>query len=217
MTKRTPTVVRRPLSRDIVLSAALKLVDAEGLEALSMRRLGKELGVEAMSLYNHVPSKSALLDGLIEQAIARLEPPDPDKEWPEQVRQMAHSYRAMANRHPHIVQLIAARPFNTPNALEPLERALALFRGAGFDEPSSLHAFRTVASFATGYTLAETEGFFGEHVPSDTSEVLRPEDLDPERFPHLVQLLPTIARCDHNDEFDYALDVIIEGLRSKLG
>ena len=216
MTKRAPSVVRRPLSRDVVLAAALKLVDTEGLEALSMRRLGKELGVEAMSLYNHVPSKSALLDGLIEHAIAHLEPPDPDKAWPDQVRQMAHSYRAMGNRHPHMVSLIATRPFNTPNALEPLERALALFRSAGFDEPSALHAFRTVASFATGYTLAETEGFFGEHVPADTSDVLHPKDLDPDRFPNLVQVLPTIGRCDHDEEFDFALDVIIEGLRSKL-
>ena len=216
MTKRTPSVVRRPLSRDLVLSVALKLVDSEGLEALSMRRLGKELGVEAMSLYNHVPSKSALLDGLVERAIAHLEPPDPNAEWTEQVREMAHSYRAMANAHPHIVSLIATRPFNTPNALEPLERALALFRKAGFDESAALHAFRTVASFATGYTLAETEGFFGEHVPSDASEVLHPKDLDPERFPNLVGLLPTIARCDHDQEFDFALDVIIEGLRARL-
>ena len=217
MTKPPPSVVRRPLSRDIVLRTALKLVDSEGLEALSMRRLGKELGVEAMSLYNHVPNKSALLDGLVELAIAHLEAPDPDKDWPDQVREMAHSYRAMANAHPHMLSLIATRPFNTPNALKPLERALGLFRKAGFDETSALHAFRTVASFATGYTLAETEGFFGEHVPSDASEVLQPKDLDADRFPNLVQLLPTIARCDHDEEFDFALDVIIEGLRSRLG
>ena len=216
MTKRDPSVVRRPLTREVILEAALQLVDREGLDALSMRRLGKELGVEAMSLYNHVPSKAALLDGLIEHALAHLEPGDPTKEWPARVRDMARSYRAMANAHPHMVSLIATRPFNTPSALEPLERALGVFRSAGFDEASSIHAFRTVASFATGYTLAETEGFFGEHTPSDTDEVLKLQELDTGRFPNLLELLPTIAACDHDEEFDFALDVIIEGLRAKL-
>lgn len=181
-----------------------------------MRRLGKELGVEAMSLYNHIPNKAALLDGLVEHVIGEIEPADPSKGWAEQVRDMAHSYRRFANAHPHVVSLIATRPFNTPTALEPLERALGIFRSAGLDEPSSLHAFRTVASFATGYTLAETEGFFGEHTPPDTKDVLRPEDLEPDRFPNLIELLPTIAKCDHDAEFEFALDVIIEGLRSKL-
>jgi AcrR family transcriptional regulator len=209
-------VVRRPLSREIVLSAALRLIDAQGLEALSMRRLGKDLGVEAMSLYNHVPSKAALLDGLIEHVIAEVEPTDPHKHWTDQVRDMAHSYRALANAHPHIVPLIATRPFNTPTALDPLERALGVFRSAGFEEGASIHAFRTVASFATGYTLAETEGFFGEHVPSDTKDVLHASDLDAGRFPTLIELLPTIAACDHDEEFEFALDVIIEGLKAKL-
>lgn len=216
MTKRPPSVVRRPLSREVVLSAALKLVDSEGLEALSMRRLGKELGVEAMSLYNHVPNKAALLDGLIEHALAHLEPTDPTKEWTDQVRDMAHAYRAMANAHPHMVSLIATRPFNTPTALEPLERALRIFRAAGFDEISSIHAFRTLASFATGYTLAETEGFFGEHTPADTEDVLQFKDLDAQRFPNLIEVLPAIRTCDHDQEFDFALDVIIEGLRTKI-
>ena len=181
-----------------------------------MRRLGKELGVEAMSLYNHVPSKAALLDGLIEHALADLKPDDPTKEWPDRVRDMAHAYRAMANAHPHMVSLIATRPFNTATALEPLERALGVFRSAGFDEAASIHAFRTIAGFATGYTLAETQGFFGEHAPADTSDVLNVQDLDPERFPNLLELLPTIAACDHGEEFDFALDVMIEGLRTKL-
>lgn len=216
MTKRGPSVVRRPLTREAILKAALKLVDTQGLEGLSMRRLGKELGVEAMSLYNHIPSKAALLDGLIEYVIAEVEPTDRSKDWTAQVRDMAHSYRALANAHPHIVPLIATRPFNTATALDPLERALGVFRSAGFDETSSIHAFRTVASFATGYTLAETEGFFGEHVPTDTEEVIDAANLDADRFPTLLELLPAIAACDHDEEFDFALDVIIEGLRSKL-
>lgn len=217
MTKPIPTGVRTPLSRGAILAAALRLVDEQGLDGLSMRRLGKELGVEAMSLYNHIPSKSALLDGLIEYVIEGVEPADANEGWTQQVRDMAHSYRALANAHPHIVSLLATRPFNTPAALDPVERALGIFRSAGFDGAASLHAFRTIASFATGYTLAETEGFFGEHVPADTEDILQPKDLDPSRFPNLLDLIPTIASCDHDAEYEFALDVIIEGLRAKLG
>lgn len=207
---------RAPLSRPAVLAAALRIVDEHGIEALSMRRLGKELGVEAMSLYNHVPNKAALLDGLIEQVINEIEAPPPDAPWEDQVRAMAHSYRRLAHAHPHVVPLIAMRPFNTITALRPVERAFGMFRAAGFDEAESLHAFRTLAGFATGYTLAETGGFFGETIPDDATEVVGGSDLDPAQFPNLIGMLPTIANCDHDAEFEFALDVIIEGLRTKL-
>lgn len=207
---------RVPLSRPSVLSAALRIVDRHGIDALSMRRLGKELGVEAMSLYNHIPNKAALLDGLIEQVINEVEEPPADAPWDEQVRAMARSYRRLAHDHPHVVPLIAMRPFNTITALRPVERAFAIFRGAGFDEAETLHAFRTLAGFATGYTLAETGGFFGETIPSDSTDIVEEGDLDPDFFPNLTRMLPTIANCDHDAEFEFALDVIIEGLRTKL-
>ena len=207
---------RAPLSRPAVLSAALKIVDEHGMDALSMRRLGKELGVEAMSLYNHVPNKAALLDGLIERVINEVEEPPQDAPWDEQVRAMARSYRRLAHDHPHVVPLIAMRPFNTITALRPVERAFGIFRAAGFDEAEALHAFRTLAGFATGYTLAETGGFFGETIPADSTDIIEKNDLDPDTFPHLTHMLPTIADCDHNAEFEFALDVIIEGLRTKL-
>lgn len=207
---------RVPLSRPVVLSAALRIVDQHGIDALSMRRLGKELGVEAMSLYNHVPNKAALLDGLIEQVINEVEQPPPDAPWEEQVRAMARSYRRLAHDHPHVVPLIAMRPFNTISALRPVERAFAIFRDAGFGDAETLHAFRTLAGFATGYTLAETGGFFGETIPSDSTDVVERGDIDPNEFPNLTHMLPTIADCDHDAEFEFALDVIIEGLRTKL-
>ena len=207
---------RAPLSRPAVLSAALRIVDQHGVDALSMRRLGKELGVEAMSLYNHVPNKAALLDGLIERVINEVEQPPADASWEDQVREMARSYRRLAHAHPHVVPLIAMRPFNTITALKPVERAFDIFCAAGFDDAAALHAFRTLAGFATGYTLAETGGFFGETIPPDSTTVVAGSDLDPNLFPRLTQMLPTIASCDHDAEFEFALDVIIEGLRTKL-
>lgn len=207
---------RGRLSRTTVLEAALDLIDREGPEALSMRRLGKELGVEAMSLYNHVPNKAALLDGLVEKVISGVEAPPSDLPWQDQVRAMAHSYRRVVGAHPHAVPLIAMRPFNTIAALRPLESALQVVRDAGFSDEDALHAVRTIVSFATGYALAESSGFFGEHSPTDTTDVIHPDDLDHAEFPHLTAMLPTIATCDHDAEFDFALTTIIQGLEPKL-
>ncbi len=213
----TPTTARRlPLTRGAVLEAALRLVDAEGVEALSMRKLGRELGVEAMSLYNHIPNKAALLDGLVEHVISKVEPRSPTGGWDEEVRELARTYRRAALQHPNVVPLIVMRPFNTLTALGPLERGLAVFRRAGFDDEAALHAFRTVTSFASGYTLGESGGFFGEHRPLDTASVIEPADLDPDQFPNLIELLPTLVNCDHDAEFDFALDVMIDGLANKL-
>ena len=207
---------RPRLTRAIVLAAALELVDREGTEALSMRRLGKELGVEAMSLYNHVPNKAALLDGLVEEVVARVDAPSPDLAWQDQVWAMARSFRKVVGGHPNVVSLVATRPFNTMAALRPLEVALQVVRDAGFSDEDALHAVRTIVSFATGYALAESSGFFGEHSPTDTTDVIRPTDLDPSQFPHLTAMLPTIATCNHDTEFDFALTVIIKGLETKL-
>ncbi|MDP9068489.1 MAG: TetR/AcrR family transcriptional regulator C-terminal domain-containing protein [Actinomycetota bacterium] len=219
MTNRsTPPAIgsRAPLTREAVLDAALRLVDKGGVEALSMRKLGRDLGVEAMSLYNHIPNKAALLDGLVEQVMAQVEPRPPRERWEEDVRDLAHGYRRLALEHPRVVPLIVMRPFNTLAALDPLERGLAVFRRAGFDDAAALHGLRTVMSFVSGYTLAETGGFFGEHRPPDTPSVIAVDDLDQARFPNLIELLPTIAGCDHDAEFEFALDVMIEGLRTKL-
>lgn len=210
------TTARPRLSRSIILTAALDLVDRHGTDALSMRRLGKELGVEAMSLYNHVPNKAALLDGLVEQVISKLEPAPRDVPWQEQVRAMARCYRNVVGAHPNVVPLVAMRPFNTLATLRPLETALQVVREAGFGDDDALHAVRTIVSFATGYALAENGGFFGEHTPPDTTDVIRPDDLDPTEFPHLTAMLPTLATCDHDAEFEFALDVIVTGLETHL-
>ena len=207
---------RPPLTRERILAAAVRIADGHGVEALSMRRLGAELDVEAMSLYNHFPNKSALLDGVVDHVIEEVPIPERHSDWREQVRAMARGYRELALAHPHIVPLIAMRPFNTITALRPVEYAFGVFLGAGFDRETSLHAFRTLAGFATGYTLAETGGFFAEGTgPADDSK-LDPSGLSPDEFPNLVGMIPYIAGCDHDGEFEFALDVLLEGLTAKL-
>src|ERR687897_673164 len=103
-------VKRRPLSRRRILEAAVRFVDREGLEALSMRKLGSELGVEAMSLYNHVPNKDALLDGMVEVLLGELEVPSERAAWEERVKEAYRGFRRLAHEHPNVFPLLVNRP-----------------------------------------------------------------------------------------------------------
>jgi AcrR family transcriptional regulator len=207
------TVARLPLTRERILRTALALADREGIEAISMRRLGAELGVEAMSIYNHLPNKAAILDGVVETVINDIDLPDDVTDWKACIREVARSYRELALAHPHIVSLIATRPFNTVASLRPVEVGFEIFKEAGFGPEESLHAFRTLAGFITGYTLAETGAFFGEF---EGPGQLKIEDVPIEEFPRLLEVAPVMQTIDHDAEFDFAIDVIITGLEAKL-
>ncbi len=190
-------VGRRPLSRRRILEAAVELVDREGLRRLSMRRLGRELGVEAMSLYNHVPNKEALLGGMVEVLIEGLESPgESSAGWEEQVRGAFRSYLKIARAHPEVFQLFATRPLGTGEAL----RIFEVLRGAGLDVVPALHAFRALSSYTIGYALAEIRGF----------------PLELEGGPRALELAPPLKEVDRDAKFDYGLNLIISGLRQKL-
>ena len=204
---------RTPLTRDRVLRAAIELADREGIDAVSMRRLGAELGVEAMSLYNHVPNKSALLDGIVETVLNDIDLPTDIRNWQACVREVARSYREAALAHPHIVPLVATRPFNTVASLRPVEAGFEIFRQAGFDPEAAVHAFRTLAGFVTGYTLAETGTFFGE---AEGEGQLTVSDLPEEEFPRLREVGSFMKTTDHDAEFEFGIDILITGLEAKL-
>src|SRR5687767_2380809 len=108
---------KQPLSRDGILDAAVDLLDRHGMEGLSMRRLGSALGVEAMSLYNHIPSKSALLDGIHERILMSLDPPAHARSWQSFVRHQAHALHRALLAHPNAIPLFATRPASTPAAI----------------------------------------------------------------------------------------------------
>ncbi len=190
-------VGRRPLSRRRILEATVELVDREGLRGLSMRRLGRELGVEAMSLYNHVPNKEALLGGMVEVLIEEMQiPGESSAGWEEQVRGAFRSYLNIARAHPEVFQLFATRPLGTGEAL----RIFEVLRGAGLDVVPALHAFRALSSYTIGYALAEIRGF----------------PLELEGGPRALELAPPLKEVDRDAKFDYGLDLIISGLRQKL-
>jgi TetR/AcrR family transcriptional regulator, tetracycline repressor protein len=200
---------RRPLSRRRILKAALRFVDREGLEALSMRKLGAELGVEAMSLYNHIPNKDALLDGMVEVLLEELEIPPEDEGWEERIRGAYRAFRQLAHRHPNVFPLFVARPPDTPDGIWLVEAFLETLREAGFDPVSALHAFRTLSGYTFGYAMAEIRGFALEPEGSRLGAYRLP----PQEFPHLSELKPHLDKVDHDAEFEFGLDLILDGLK----
>jgi AcrR family transcriptional regulator len=200
---------RQPLSRRRVLEEAVRLVDREGLEALTMRRLGAELGVEAMSLYNHVPNKSALLDGMVEVLLGELEIPPKDQGWEERIREGYRAFRRLAREHPYVFPLLVTRPPDTMDGVWLVEEFLRTLQEAGFGKERALHAFRVLSSYTFGYAMAEIRGFALE---PDGSR-LGAHRLSPDEFPHLSELKHQLEEVDHDAEFEFGLDLILNGLQ----
>src|SRR5262245_51832757 len=182
----------RRLSRDGVLEAALRVVDAEGLEALTMRRLGAELGVEAMSLYKHLPGKEAVLDGLVERILAEVELSAPGAEPREAIMAMARSYRRAALRHPRAFPLVATRRVTGPVGLRVLEAVLGQVVAAGLQGVAAVERHRALTSYVTGFALLDI-GRATAGAP--------PPAPDLSAFPALASLVPALQAADAERAF----------------
>ncbi len=147
-----------PLTRDLVLATAVRLVDELGLPALTMRRLGVELGVEAMSLYHHVDGKPALLAGVADAVMAELELPDPALPWDERLHALAGGFRALAHRHPHVFPLLVTR--SGPAAGAAVDAILDALRAAGLEAPLVGTAYAALVSLVEGFAMEELTGAF---------------------------------------------------------
>ncbi|MFC4912352.1 TetR/AcrR family transcriptional regulator C-terminal domain-containing protein [Actinomadura gamaensis] len=192
------------LTRERILDAALALVDRDGLAKLSMRRLGAELGVEAMTLYHHVPNKDALLDGVVERVIAGTRPsPEPGLDW---IAGFARSLRRALLAHPRVVPLLASRPISTPGGLAMLERALEALAEIGLSPIEGASLLNAVATFAVGHVLAE--------VPADTE----PDLPDLAEYPRVARAVADGlgTPADHEARFESVLKALLSGLGPAL-
>lgn len=210
------------LSRELVLATALELVDAEGLDALTMRRLGQELNRDPMSLYRYAANRAALLDGVSELVFNELTivPQDPD--WKAQLRHVAHDLRLLALRHPNVVPLLVTRPLSTPlgmrplGTLRPLEQILSLLIDAGFAPPDALHIYRAYYGFLYGHILNELQEFIVD--PEENEALLRLglHRLPAKDFPRLRALGPVLAEYDGAAELDQGITILLSGLGAHL-
>jgi len=210
------------ITRDVVLAAALEIIDRDGAEALSMRRLARALDRDPMILYRHAPNKAALLDGVAETVLARLDVDPSDPDWVGQLRTVARSYRALALAHPHVVPLIVTRPLATPlglrppGTLRPLEGILALLTRAGFSGPEALHVYRALFGFLHGHVLNELQELVEN--PDETDDLLRLglHRLPIGEFPLLRGLASVLASYDGAAELERGLDILLTGLIGTL-
>ena len=159
---------RAPVNLARTLQVALTVADGEGIEAVTMRRLARELGVEAASLYHHVDGKDQILDGLVDLVAAEIEPPNPSTGWRNAVSQRAHNTRAGLRRHPWAVSLMASRTRPGPATLRLLETGIRCFREGGFSVLLAAHAVSAVDSYVHGFGLQKST------CPSETSRNWQP-------------------------------------------
>jgi AcrR family transcriptional regulator len=213
---------RIPLTRERVLATALQLVDHEGLEALTRRRLGQELGRDAMALYRYAPDRAALLDGIVELVLDGLEIPPGGRDWQAQLSRTAHDFRRLGLAHPHVVSLIVTRPLATPlglrpvGTLRPLERLLAVLTEAGFSPSLALRVYRLYMGFLYGHLLTELQELVAD--PEETNDLLRLglHRLPVREFPLVRGLATDLANYDGAAELDQGLAVLFAGLQSRL-
>ena len=205
---------RVPLTKARILEHALRIVDAEGVSALSMRRLAGELGFDTMMLYRHFPNKAAIVDGLMEAVFAEMSAPSGDGDVSERLLEAARAFRRVAHAHPHLFTLIATRPVQTWVALQPMEAALQLLKQAGFDDEGSVATFFCALAYVYGYALREIST-----PPEDASGMpawYDPTSVPQQRYPRLVELAPYFASYDSDAGFELGLGAIFSGLRAKL-
>ncbi|WP_410605164.1 TetR/AcrR family transcriptional regulator C-terminal domain-containing protein [Amycolatopsis sp. lyj-90] len=207
---------REPLNREKVLDAALALAAEEGLKGLSMRKLAKTLGVEAMALYNHVQNKTDILDGIAERVYSGIERADPDSPWPERVRVTAlNIYRALA-RHPVVPMALATDEANPKSlrALQPLDDLVGALYEAGFEDDGVRQTLGALNSLIFGSLLLTTVGFTmprrGESEREQADLHLR--RVDPEVLPHFSRAIPALRSADPERDFVRALELLINGL-----
>jgi AcrR family transcriptional regulator len=222
---------RRTLSRERIIETAIDFVDKHGLTALTMRRLGKELGVEAMSLYRYVNGREDLLEGIVDHLVAKLHlrPDDeqlqPTNGWQAYLQWLAHGVRALAREHPNVFPLIATRhpaaPWLRPplRSLRVVEEFLAMLISRGFSDARAVMAYRAFSSLLLGHLLLEASVLGAQTSPAeepldegDSDVPNADQDLNLDKFPHLQRLEAQLSEDHATEEFEQALEDLLDRL-----
>jgi AcrR family transcriptional regulator len=216
---RTKASSRAPLSRARALSTALALADAEGIAALTMRRLAQELGIEAMSLYHHVANKDDILDGMVDMVFGEIDLPSEGMEWKTAMRERASSARAALTRHPWAISIMESRSSPGPATLRHHDAVLGSCRGAGFSVEMAAHAFSLIDSYIYGFVLQEVNLPFDD--TDDLEDVVESMMMpfSAEDYPHLVELTTEYILqpgYSYANEFEYGLGLILDSLEAGM-
>jgi AcrR family transcriptional regulator len=213
-----------------VVDAALRIMDDEGLDAVSMRRVAREVGVEAMSLYHHVRDKEDLLDGVCAAVMRDFRYPDEDRPWIEVARDGAREWRRVLREHPNVIALWAdrQRPMTELDSLMPMEFALRVIGRAGMDAREGVQVFNVIGGYIMGVVMMEVGAMFSAgtsrgDTPLDLNAVHAklPDEafaqfLPADRVPCIVAALPHLADCDPDGQFEFGLDLLLAGIQARV-
>jgi AcrR family transcriptional regulator len=206
---------RAPLTRARVLRTAVELADRAGIESLSMRKLGQELGVDAMALYRHVQHKDDLLDGVVEMIVEEIERPAPNTDWKSALREQAMAARRVMLRHPWARRVLEERATGGPAFLAYIETVMATLRDGGFSIDLAHHALHVLGSRIFGFNQDVFEES-GEPDPSPEAAAMLIRALA--AYPRISELAGSVShdgvlgKCDDDFEFTFGLDLILDGL-----
>ena len=213
-----PRTPRNTLSRELVVSTALRVMESGGTEAFSIRGVAKELGVGPMALYTYFRSKDDLFDAVRNQLLGELPSPAADGPWQDQVREVCRNLRLLMLEHPCLAQLLAGRPLSGHETAATAESLLRVLRSAGLDPASAARTHTTLFTFVLGATTWELQMATEQQDP-DRSRRLRAtmETLSATEYPTVVELARELAATTGGDEqFDHGLDLVIAGLEQQL-
>ena len=212
--RRRSRAVRPPLDREQIATAGLRIVDEEGVDALSLRRLAGELGVAPMSIYWHVRDKAELLELIGRQVFAEIEIPEAHGDWRDQLRDVHRAMLAGVLRHPNTTDILIGRARYSPGGLALFERILAILLAAGFSPESAFDAYSSLYLFTLGFTA--TAGRSPEFREIQRQGVLYMGTLPEDQFPSIRSVVPVIGRRALDEQFNLFLDVVIEGIAARL-
>ncbi|MEX1005949.1 MAG: TetR/AcrR family transcriptional regulator [Acidimicrobiia bacterium] len=214
MTPKKKPASRTPLSKARVLHAAIDLADREGLGALTMRRLGAELGFEAMSLYKHVANKEEILEGMVELIVGQIAIPHTGADWKEAMRRRAHSAREVLSQHSWVIGLLEARALGGPAAMRYLNAILGNLMAGGFPIEQAAHAFNLLDCYVYGHVIQET--LLAPSAPENPTESApsSPDHTTMSEYPHLLAMYEHAQTFEYtfDGEFDFGLELILDGL-----
>jgi AcrR family transcriptional regulator len=215
---RQPREGRPRLSRDAIVAVAVELIEREGEQAVSMRRLAAELDTAAMSLYTYVPSKAALLDAVAEYILDRMElPVDRSVDWCDQVRVLVRSFRDCARRYPRSMNVVLTRQLSSSAGLRPIELALATARSAGFDGAQAVRIVRAFVAYTLGTMTSELARAHQHAQAEVTNERDLADRLDPGQFPNVRSLAGPLLEVDDDADFEFGLELLVRSVGSLPG
>jgi TetR/AcrR family tetracycline transcriptional repressor len=214
---------REALTRDQIVDTAIRVIDAEGLGALSMRRLGQELEAGATSLYWHIRNKDELLDLVLDRVVGEIvaEASMESDDWRETAAEAARAFRRVLVRHRHVTPIMGARPTLGPNALRGMDTLIGLLRREGFAPRDAFLAANTVVNWAAGFAVFECRDPLGPRASPEQQERYMEDfreflaSLPPDEYPFMVEMAEHSAEVTADAQFEYGLERLLDGIAAR--